>query len=235
MCSAQNSLCGVARAECIAGTPNKLGTCVCEQAALVNTGLATQGVTKVPAGAFGGGGFYWAEYHYDFVASSAYTTIVTRREDVGVRVILERLGGSVTAMRVTDDTIYLESEREGFAAITLDGEALPNPTAEEAFPPGASRVTADENGVYVDGARFDEPVDAFSEVTDGIYLARSGFLSFKPFDGSPPRLVPARIPPELYVDGVWASGSILYVSGLHQLINDRPYELNVADLSVVGK
>jgi hypothetical protein len=221
-------------AECVAGTPNTLGSCVCQRAALLKTGPATANVTKVPAAAFGGGGFYWAEYHYNFVADLAYSSIVAKREDVGVRVILENVRGRVARLRVTDDIVYFQPDSGDAVAISIDGESRPAPTMEEAFPASTGRVTADDMGVYLDGARLADPVDSFSETSDGVYLVESGFLRFQPFDGSSPQLLPLRVPPELAVDGVWASGTTLYISGLHQLVNEQAYELNLADLSVVG-
>jgi hypothetical protein len=237
-CFDLGALCGKATAQCVAGTPNESGPCVCQEAALVKMGPATQAVTDIESATFGGAAFYWAEFHkiIDF-PNGGFTTIGVRRENDGVGVLLDNINDRISAMRVDGDALYLQRVKGGPGAITIAGATLPNPTADVAFPATAARVTSDDMGLYRDGAKLAGPVDSFSETPDGVYIAAAGALSYIPFNAPQPQ-------PFLSVRGtrfnhVWVSGTNVYAAGLAtQFDGERDVEkftLYYADLSIVSE
>lgn len=233
-CRHSSPKCAAAKYECLSSAPNSFGPCICEQAALQAVG-PTEPVSQIIAGAFGPGGFYWAEYH--FVSGAPFAKIAVGPISGAGQVIIDHIaGGQSLALRVTEDTIYAGSQ-----AFTLGGMPLAPPDPMVAFPATTSRVGNSANGFMIDGIRVDAEALDWAEVEDGVYYFTdygSSFVMFRSFATPGEIKLVASAP---YPMGgriglfrrVWASGAHVYLSTL--LGDDKTYVLNYLEMSIVGK
>jgi hypothetical protein len=195
----------------------------------------TEPVSRIVAGAFGPGGFYWAEYH--FVSGAPFSKIAVGPIGNAGHVIIDYLpGGEGIPMRVTEDTIYA-----GAQAFTLAGMPLEAPDPMVAFPATTSRVGNSSLGFMMDGVRVDNEALHWAEVDDGVYYFTdygSSFVMFRSFATPGESKLVASAPYPMggrigVFRGVWASGTHVYLSTL--LGDDETYVLNYLDMSIVGK
>jgi hypothetical protein len=216
--------CAHATAECVEGTPNKLGPCVCERAFLSDINVDSG--FPILAGAFQGDTFYWSTYIF---ISGAPVSIIN---SIPASTVI-RVPNHAYALRVTPDTIYVSGDSQLFA-FTLMGEALPTPTPEVAFPPTNTRVKSDEMGLHLDGALIAGPARSWSETADGVYYISESLpfgVDYIPF-ANPNDSHLALIEGSDVFEKVWASGTSVYA--VHVRDGGLP-QLSHADLSVVGK
>lgn len=223
-CEFKDGYCAHATAECVAGTPNQLGPCICERPGLLNVGAATS--FPILAGAFGGSRFYWSTYI--FVSGAPVSTINSDPTGITITVPNHAYG-----LRATADAIYVRGDSQLFA-FTLAGKALPSPTEEEAFPPTGSRIVSDETGLHLNGTLIAGPSRSWSETADGVYTISANLpvgVDYVPF-ADPSQAHLALIEGGDEFQKIWVSGTNAYTV---LVTSDGLLQLSYADLSIVGK
>jgi hypothetical protein len=225
-CFHESPLCDFARAECIVGTPNTIGKCVCTAPALLNV-RSSEAFARIDAGAFGAGAFYWVE------SGRIVSGPIGKSGEILVRGI-----GSTYDLRVTEDTIYVAGTPP--MAFSLTGDPLPDPDADEAFPLVERRFTGDEKALSLDGAKVADGVWKVFEVETGAYYIpyeNPGSVLFMPFSDPTDITTVVRAPLTIEgtasIDNVWVSGTDVYLSTLQP---DRTtFVLSYVDLTIVGQ
>jgi hypothetical protein len=233
-CQHASPACGRATAECIEGTPNTLGPCVCRAPSLQKIG-PTRPYAEVPNAAFTADTFYWIEYVF---TAPPVTSLVKGPIGQPGQTLVEVVPGGADSIRVTEDTLYVDTG-DAPLAYSLSGEPLPAPDPEVAFPPVVARLTGGENGLYLDGMQIGGGVLWVYEVADGAYylpIDNLRTLMFLPFDApsmpTPVLEMPTRTEAAQF-SGAWATGDHLYVE--IWLPDSDTWELSYVDFSIIGK
>ena len=232
-----SSKCGDAVAECVAGTPNALGACVCQTVALRQVGPVGF-AAKIGAGAFGTDKFYWSQ---DWGLSGNFSDIVAGPIGNSGQTLVRQLVGSVDRMRVTQDEIFVDGS-EGLQAFSLSGAPLAAPDAGVAFPDVTSQVTSTAMGLFRAGQQLSPKASSYAETDTGVYYVPdeySNYLKFVAFDQpGTSRTVASVSGPTLSAPAkgfsrVWVSGSNLYLETF--VGNGGSHIVNYGDLSVIGQ
>jgi hypothetical protein len=214
----------------MAGVPKTFGPCVCESTRLVSIAPANSFSREIAGGAFAAGRFYWTDSGY--INQDPYTSrIFAGPIGSSGTLLVDRIRSAVDWLRVTEDTIYAMSV-DGPLAFSLEGQPLPNPTREEAFPtPAAGRVTLDNYVLSIDGAMVAEGISDYAETDEGVYYVGYADVLYRPFADL---TVVHRIAKTDEPTRLWVSGHDLYVGSLPNSSRGERAVLEYGDLSIIG-
>ena len=199
--------CSYGHQTCDAGEPNKLGECVCTEAALSPVGPDSKYNDGVYGLAFGADALYWTEYF--FVIGEPYSKLV-ESSPLGsqAKVLVSQIPLKVDTLEVKDDGIHVDDRYvyspDGTLLETLPGGAPPNTgdggsggaapivdgTGAESggapgSPPAGGRIADTKDGLLLDGQKITGRIAFFQEVENGVYYVEwdgAEWLKYLAFD-----------------------------------------------------